>query len=136
MILYQQSYLTIEYEENLQCLIQHWKGFATSEQFRDGINQSITYFTEKKINKLISNTKELAVIKKEDTDWVAAYATPIMVQHGLQYMAFIVPTNIFTQVSVSNFKSKAEDMLQIQYFNDLHIAIHWLSNTNFKDGGL
>lgn len=129
MILYQKPYLTIELDEKLQCLIQNWKGFATSEQFREGINQSVKFFQEKKnINKLISNTKDFAVVKKDDTDWVANSATPLMVQNGLKYMAFVLPTNVFTQVSVNNFKSKADDILQIQYFDDLEKSRQWLSS--------
>jgi hypothetical protein len=126
MILYQKPYLTIEHDENLSCLIQRWKGFATSEQFREGIRQSVSYFEEKKMNKLISDTKDFAVVKKDDTDWVASHATPIMVRNGLKYMAFILPTNVFTQVSVNNFKSKADDILQIQYFDNYDKAIQWL----------
>lgn len=126
MIVYQKPYLTLEYDEKLTCLIQRWKGFATSEQFREGINQSVNYFKAKKINKLISDTKDFAVVKKDDTDWVAGHATPIMVQNGLKYMAFILPTNVFTQVSVNNFKNKADDILQIQYFDNLDKALQWL----------
>ncbi len=127
MILYQKPYLTIELDEKLQCLIQNWKGFATSEQFREGITQSVKFFQEKKnINKLISNTKDFAVVKKDDTDWVANTATPLMVQNGLKYMAFVLPTNVFTQVSVNNFKSKADEILQIQYFDDVDKSKQWL----------
>jgi hypothetical protein len=128
MILYEKTYITLEYDEKLNCLTQHWKGFATSEQFREGINQSVLYFQDKKINKLISDTKDFAVVKKDDTDWVASYATPIMVKNGLKYMAFILPTNVFTQVSVNNFKSKADDILQIKYFDNLDKALQWLKS--------
>ena len=127
MILYQKNYLTLEYNEELSCLIQHWKGFATSEQFREGIQQSIVYFKEKNINKHVSDTKDFSVVKKSDTDWVASHATPIMVENGLQYMAFVLPTNVFTQVSVNNFKSKAASIVQIQYFDDYDKALDWLS---------
>src|SRR5687768_9481999 len=108
MILYQKPYVTIELDEKAHCLIQNWKGFATSEQFREAINQSVRFFEEKQnLNKIISNTKDLAVVKKEDTDWVANNANPVLIKHGLKFMAFVVPTNVFTQVSVNNFKSKA-----------------------------
>lgn len=128
MVLFQKPYLTIEYDDKMRCLIQHWKGFATSEQFREGINQSVDFFEKKKPTKLISDTKEFAVVKKDDTDWVANQATPKMISHGLKHMAFILPTNVFTQVSVNNFKSKADDIVQIQYFDSLDKAKQWLEN--------
>jgi hypothetical protein len=128
MILFQQPYLTIEYNAETKCLSQHWKGYAKSEQFRAGIEKSIEICKQRKPGKLISNTKELAVITSEDTQWAATYATPIMVQQGLKYLAFIVPSNVFTQASVKNFKSKSEDKVQIAYFDELTKAHIWLNS--------
>jgi hypothetical protein len=65
-------------------------------------------------------------VSHEDTQWAASYATPIMMSYGLKHIAFIVPTNIFAQVSVNNFKSKTEDKVQLRYFTDLDKAKAWL----------
>jgi hypothetical protein len=128
MILYQKPYLTLEYDEPQKCVIQHWKGFATSEQFREGIQKTVEFFEKKNPSRLISDTKDFAVVKKEDTDWVATQATPNLIKHGLKFMAFVLPTSAFTQISVNNFKSKASDILQIQYFDDLGRAKDWLTS--------
>jgi hypothetical protein len=37
MILFTKPYLTIEHNADLACITQHWKGFAKSEEFREGI---------------------------------------------------------------------------------------------------
>ncbi len=126
MILFQAPYLTVEYDQKLNCISQHWKGYAKSEQFRAGIEKSIECFKQKKAVALISNTKDLAVVSNEDTQWAATHATPLMISHGLRHVAFIVPTNVFTQVSVNNFKSKTEDKVQLRYFTDLDKAHAWL----------
>ncbi len=126
MILFQAPYLTIEYNQQLNCISQHWKGYAKSEQFRVGIEKSIAFLKHKRAVCLISNTKELAVVSNEDTQWAATHATPLMISHGLKYIAFIVPTNVFAQVSVNNFKSKTEDKVQLRYFTDLDKAKAWL----------
>ncbi len=126
MILFQAPHLTIEYDQQLNCISQHWKGYAKSEQFRAGIEKSIEFFKHKQAVCLISNTKELAVVSNEDTQWAATYATPLMMGYGMKYVAFIVPTNVFAQVSVNNFKSKTEDKLQLRYFTDLEKAKAWL----------
>lgn len=126
MILFKASYLTIEYDQKLSCISQHWKGYVKSEQFRAGIEKSIEFFKHQRAICLISNTKELAVVSTEDTQWAASYATPLMIDYGLKYMAFIVPTNVFTQVSVNHFKNKTEDKMQLSYFTDLDKAKVWL----------
>ena len=127
MILFEKPYVTLELDEPLKCLTQRWKGFAKSEQFREGINKSLEIFQRKPINKIISDTQNASLVRKEDTDWVATTIIPKLVQCGLRYMAFIVPTNVFTQISVDNFKNEAKGGVRIQYFDDYEKAKEWIS---------
>jgi hypothetical protein len=126
MILFQQPHLTLEYDEQYKCLSQHWNGYVKSVQFREGIEKSIDFFKQKNPVSLISNTRDMAVVSSEDSHWAATYATPILISNGLKYMAFIIPTNLFTHLSVDNFKSKTAGTLQMQYFDDLSRAREWL----------
>ncbi|MBW3545578.1 MAG: hypothetical protein KY428_08295 [Bacteroidetes bacterium] len=126
--LYDKPYLVIEYNASKKLLIQNWKGFANSAQFREGIEKSIEIFKQRSVMRLLSNTKESALVKKEDTDWAATYAVGQMLQHGLKTMAFIIPTNAFTQMSVKNFSGLAGGVLQQQFFDDIDKAFEWLTN--------
>ena len=130
MLLVDKPFVTIERDDQLRCLIQTWKGFAKSEDFRAAIEQSLEFFEKGDLDKIISNTKDFALVKKEDTDWVAQVVTPQMVQHGLRYMAFIVPTNVFTQVTVDNFKEEADSVVSIRYFDKVETAKDWLTKVN------
>ena len=129
MILYQKTYVTIEQDEQLKCLIQNWKGFATSANFRDAINQSLEVFKKGGLDKIISNTKDAALVSKEDTMWVAKEITPQMVEHGLRYMAFILPTNVFTQMAVENYKEDAGSIVNIRYFDQVEAAKKWMTKS-------
>lgn len=125
--LFEKSYLVLEYDKENKLLIQNWIGFATSAQFREGIEKSVEIFRQNKPLRLLSNTKNSAVVKKEDTEWAASYGIGNMLQNGLKGVAFIVPTNIFTQVSVTNFKSQTKDApFTLQYFDDVNKAVDWL----------
>jgi hypothetical protein len=128
VVLYEKPFLVIEYNAPKKLLIQHWKGFATSLQFREGIEKSIEIFKQRNVTRLLSNTKNSAVVKKDDTDWAATYAVGQMLQHGLKSMAFIIPTNAFTQMSVKNFSGLAGGALDQQFFDDFDNALEWLTN--------
>ncbi len=130
MMFFQESYLTISIDEYSQCLIQTWKGYARSGEFRKGIEESMRLFQQKKLSKIVSNTKEFAVAQKEDTDWVSGYAMPILVEHGLKYMAFVMPLSSFAQVSVYNFKSQADKMVTIKYFVEFDHAKSWIDSVD------
>ena len=132
MIVYSKPYVTIERNDELKCLIQNWKGFAVSEKFREAINASLIQFKQGEEDKIISNTKDFSLVKKEDTDWVAQVIMPQLVQHGLRYMAFVVPSNIFSQLSVDNFKEEAGTVVNIRYFEDLESAKEWCAEAQKK----
>lgn len=127
MKVFENQNVVIECDENTKCLIQNWKGLAGSLRFRESIEKTIELFEEKKLDKILSNTKESGMVKKVDTDWVGTYAMPILIKNGLKFMAFVVPNNIFTQRSIDNFKHNAPGPVEIRYFNDDAQAREWFA---------
>lgn len=126
--IFEKPYVLIEYDPQKKLLIQNWKGFATSEQFREAILKSVDVFKQKNVTRLLSNTKDFSLVKKEDTEWAATYAAGQMIQHGLKAMAFIIPSSAFSQMSVKNFSKQAVGGFQQQFFDDLDKAIEWLTS--------
>lgn len=127
MKVFEHQNVVIERDDNLKCLIQNWKGFATSEKFREGIQKSVEQFNDKKLNKILSNTKDFGMVKKEDTEWLNNNAMPLLIKNGLKYAAFVVPSNVFSQMSVENFKKDASGPVEIRYFDDAAKAKQWLA---------
>ena len=89
MKVFENQNIVLERDDNLICLIQNWKGFATSEKFRECIKKTHELFEDKKLNKILSNTKDFGMVKKEDTDWVTTNSMPILIKNGLKYITFI-----------------------------------------------
>lgn len=124
MIIFNRNYLTIEVDKENDCLLQSWKGFATPEQFREGILKALEIFKDHKVSRMISDTKDQAVVRKEETEF-AASLVPEFVKSGLKTFAFVVPSNVFTQFSLNNFKKQSDSLLSIQYFDKMEDAKKW-----------
>ena len=127
MKVYENQNIVIERDDNIKCLIQNWRGFASSERFREGINKTVELFKDKKLNKILSNTKDFGMVRKEDTDWVGTNAMPLLAQNGLKQIAFVVPKNVFSQMSVENFKKESQGPVEIRYFDDVDKAKNWMA---------
>ncbi len=127
MKVFESENIIIERDDNLKCLIQNWKGFATSEKFREGIQKSIDLFKDKKLDKILSNTKDFGMVKKEDTEWVNSYSMPLLIKNGLRYMAFVVPSNVFSQMSVENFKKEMAGPVELRFYEDVAKAKEWMA---------
>lgn len=130
MIVHKSKTLDIERDNNLKCLIQHWKGYASSEDFRKGIESSLELFKDKSLDKILSNTKDAGLVKKEDTEWLNTYAMPLLIKNGLKHIAFVLSTSVFSQMSVENFKKYSKEIVQIQYFDNLDRAKEWMARLN------
>ena len=129
MIIYQTSFLELAYWADEKCLYQHWRGFTSSENFRIGILKSLECMQDYEIIKIITDTREQGLVRKQDTDWVVLEIAPKMWASGLIAQAFVLPQDIFTQVSVQNYSEQTTNLsqqLQISYFENLDSAKKWL----------
>lgn len=126
MRLYENSVINIDFDEQTKILTQTWKGFATSEKFRESIEKSIGLFGKVGAKRLLTNTLNGGIVKKEDTDWAATYAAPLLVKNGMKAQAFVVPKNAFVQMSIKNFTAQTGGTFQLQYFDDVEKGKEWL----------
>ena len=117
----------LEYLEEIQCLIQHWKPYSGSANFREGINKSVEFFKNNKdVKSIISDTTVLGPSLKKDSDWIAQEINPILIGNGLSKIAFVVPKSAFANLAVENFKDQSQAVLQVQYAESVESAKEWI----------
>lgn len=124
MKLWESQILRIDFDENTKVLTQTWKGFGSSELFREGIDKTVQLFIEKKAAYILADSSKGAIVKKEDTDYAAQKAVQL-VKSGIKAQAFVLPANAFVKASVTNFANSAS-AFKIQYFDNLKMANDWL----------
>jgi hypothetical protein len=124
MKVFQTPTVNLDYDQPKHRLIQKWNGFSTSEVFREAINKSVEFTKTNKVNSILSDTLEQSVVKPEDTQY-AASVMPKLFMNGVKAMAFVMPKNILTQMSLSKFdkESKSDN---IQFFSSVNEAQSWL----------
>jgi len=126
MIVHQNSNVTIEYDQNKRRLTQTWDGFIPSKDFREAIDKTAAFMERKPVWTIISNTLNQGVVKQEDTQY-ASNVMPAFFSKGLKGMAFVIPENIFTQLSLKRFADH-EKSEKVQYFKSVHDAEEWLDS--------
>ncbi|WP_224996192.1 STAS/SEC14 domain-containing protein [Cesiribacter sp. SM1] len=124
MKLWESPIIRIDFDENSRVLTQVWKGFGSSELFREAIDKTVYYFIQKKAAYILADSSTGAIVKKEDTDYAAQKAVQL-VKNGIKAQAFVLPANVFVKASAQNFANGAS-AYQIQYFDDKDKAMEWL----------
>ena len=127
MIVVNEKHLVLAYDEELKAIIQTWRGFFSSEEFRQGVTLTNKLFEEKApVTKFLVDISESSVIKGEDTAWAAQHAIPIAISWGLKYYGFVLPVSVFTQISLDNFRDQLnQPSLETEVFKSIEDAREW-----------
>ncbi len=124
MIVHQHANVTIEYDQMKQRLTQTWNGFIPSADFKSAIDATVNFCQSNSVKTIISDTLNQGVVKPEDTEY-AGSVMPTMFNKGLKAMAFVIPENIFTQLSLKRFADQGQNE-NVQYFKSIPEAQIWL----------
>ena len=120
----------IAYDPEKRIMTAKFTGFMNGPHFREfmqtGLKELKAKLSEGNVLWL-ADTRDHQVAKREETDWVAQVWTPEAMEAGLTHIAFVLPKNVFAEISVSNYQEKAKAIpgLAIKNFDDLSKAEDW-----------
>jgi hypothetical protein len=80
---------------------------------------------------LLADTAKLGVVSRENVAWMAETTDPQLYKCGVRKVAFIVPENTFTKVSLELYTGKVkteEGKLTPAQFTDREEAKNWLKS--------
>lgn len=124
MVIYEKPTVKIEYNLAKKQLIQVWDGFSSSEVFREAIDKTVTFVKTNPVKSIVSDTMKQSVVKPEDTEY-ASEKMPILFKSGIQAMAFVIPKNVLTQLSLKGFNEPNKD-LKVGFFATILDAQYWI----------
>jgi len=124
MIVHNNANVKIEYNQIKKRLTQTWTGFIQSNEFRKAIDATVEFAEKNLVQTIVSDTLAQGVVKPEDTEYASA-VMPKLVARGLKAMAFVIPENIFTQLSLKKFADNEKSDV-VQYFRSTQEANVWL----------
>lgn len=84
-------FLSIFWDDELECVIMKWSGFARDDEFRDGLNRGLQLLSEKRARLWLADMRGLGAVTREDQDWSNSNWFPRAVKQGLRFLAMIAP---------------------------------------------
>ena len=126
MIIYEAPTITIEYNKEKCQIIQRWKGFSTSDVFRTAIMKTSEFAQANNVTSLISDTTEQSVVKPEDVQF-AASRMPKNGIASIKAIAFIMPKNLFAQMSLKRLDKESHSEL-LSFFDSYETAQKWIDS--------
>lgn len=127
MIYFDSDHLTIEWDEQHECVIMNWKGFVGGDKFRDGLLKGLDLLIEKKASRWLAILTKMGSLLKEDQEWSNKEWFPRAFEAGVKKIAIVIPQKVLAQMSVNAIMQKvARTELVSKHFNSIEEAKKWL----------
>ena len=133
MELYKDNYRVVTFEPDTNIVYQEWfkeTEDMTDQEYKDASVSLPKFVAEQQADKVIINAiNSLFMVTPELQDWVNANTIPAYLQAGVQKVAILLPSEIFTHVSIEQIvdDSDAVAKQRIRYFDSNEEARKWLS---------
>jgi hypothetical protein len=131
MIYYDKPFLIVHYDEAVKCIIMEWKGFAFTNEMREGHNKGLELLKEKKAFRWISDLRLAKTVAEDDQEWLREDWKPRLLEAGMRYSAIIVPQSALGRIQMKTLMERSKDKIaERRYFDDIREAKAWLLTTN------
>ncbi|AKQ45813.1 hypothetical protein TH63_09420 [Rufibacter radiotolerans] len=110
MLLYKSECLEIEYHGQHNLIETRWLGFASSDEYREGLNQYLQAVGGNDIRLWLGDYRLARVVRLEDQEWAAKDWFPrfLPFSKGITKMARVQAQDIFSQISSDGIKEKLD----------------------------
>jgi hypothetical protein len=110
-----------------KAIIGTFKGFLEMSQHQEIGNEVLKEVGKNLCPRLIIDTSELSVMRKETQKWIEEDWFPRAIKINIKFMAFVVSKDAFGKMSTKSVNQKAGP-IEIQYFDSLGSAKTWISS--------
>lgn len=109
-----------------------WDGYATSAEFREGTEYMLRLLKENGASKVLADIKDMAIIGREDQDYVHFNFLPRAIEAGFRAIAIVRPTSYFNAVAIETMSYRVrKTVVQMRVFGNIDEAREWLLQLSF-----
>lgn len=120
---------SLYYGEEYGVIYQEWHSTAYGERYRTVLLEILKFQKEHVVSKLIVNGKELGELDEEDIQWTQNDYSPMSVEGGLKFIAFVVSDDDYHAMQQADVIYEAENAgVTSKHFNDAEEAFSWIKD--------
>ncbi|WP_338765387.1 hypothetical protein WAF17_01555 [Bernardetia sp. ABR2-2B] len=118
--------LRIYYNKEANCIITRSIGFVYDTELRTFLDAILFFLKKKNTNKLIVDLTYRQTYTDEDQKWIDGNWFPRALQTGLSYLGYVIPNDLFMQLSADEIFVKRKGSVDVIPFGNLNKAIEWI----------
>jgi hypothetical protein len=114
------------YNEKANCIITRSIGFVYDIELKTFLDKIIIFLEEKQTTKLIVDLTYRQTYTDEDQKWIDTDWFPRALEAGLTCFGYVMPTDLFMQLSADEILVKKKGSVNVIPFGNLDKAIEWI----------
>ena len=127
---FEDEYAVIEFDETIPCVKVKLRGVPRgSEHYQLVQSKRLELMAQEVRNypklHMLTDSTTAGPVLDEDIAYFKDEVMPVMEKAGVRYLAIVVPTNKFTQLTIREMTQDAE-VMKVRYFDSLRDAKQWL----------
>jgi hypothetical protein len=125
--LYQQKYVHIGIDHTAGIIVARWIGFLQLDELMEGSRVLGEAIRTHQLKRYLSDHTELKLLKANVQNYLIGEAFPDYQRAGLQKVAVLSSSDVFTQATVDNVNGQAEsNQLKFATFTNREECYAWL----------
>ena len=134
MPLFEEKYLIIHHNEDVNCIHMQWSGFASTQKYRHGMDTGVEKVKEKGVSRWLADMADMAVITPDDQKWTNEDWFPRLLDSGVRTAAVVMSKDVFNQLAVKKIGEEMTDnSYTMHFFDDLEEAKKWLKEYQIQE---
>jgi len=136
--IYEQNFVTLDYDPGIPCVISTSLKFMTRKEFKSQLNFGYNFMKEKikETGRIIwiADATLADVLNEDHVKWLIEDWTRYIITIGITHLAFVLPESEFVQMAIDDYRNKAKGRSEkegtnITFFKDVESAKKWFGNT-------
>jgi hypothetical protein len=127
---FEDDYAVIEFDETIPCVKVTLRGVPRSSEHYQQVQAKRLELMVREIGNypklhMLTDSSTAGPVLDEDINYFRDEVMPAMEKAGVRYLAIVVPTNKFTQLTIREMTQEVE-VMKVRYFDALRDAKQWL----------
>lgn len=127
---YKDEYATIELDDSIPCIKLTLEGLPRYSEHYHYVQAKRLELMRCEIKNypklhMLTDSRTAGPVLDEDVAYFKNSVMPEMEKAGVRYLAIVMPSNKFTQLTIKEMTQDAE-VMKVQYFGSIRDARHWL----------
>jgi hypothetical protein len=127
---FKDDYATIALDDAIPCIQLTLTGIPRHSEHYQLVQQKRLEFMKKQIRNypklhMLTDSRTAGPVLEEDVDYFKNHVLPEMERSGVRYLAIVMPSNKFTQLTIRDM-TRDSRVMTVNYFDALADARKWL----------